>query len=48
MKLSIILVLLVTVEQILSSPARRVEPVAIETYLNKARAVLDRVPLIDG
>ncbi|KAI9552944.1 hypothetical protein GHT06_020829 [Daphnia sinensis] len=41
MKLTIILVLLFTVVQILSSPARLVERVVIDTYLNKARAVLD-------
>ncbi|XP_057372398.1 dipeptidase 1-like [Daphnia carinata] len=47
-KLSIILVLLFTVEQIRSSPAGRVEQVVLDTYEIKARAVLDRVPLIDG
>ncbi|KAI9552905.1 hypothetical protein GHT06_020789 [Daphnia sinensis] len=48
MKLTIILVLLFTVVQILSSLARLVERVVIDTYLNKARAVLDFVSLIDG
>jgi hypothetical protein len=42
------LVILLAAEQIRSSPTRRLEQFAFEKYLTRARAVLDRVPLIDG
>ncbi|EFX80770.1 hypothetical protein DAPPUDRAFT_196706 [Daphnia pulex] len=42
------LFILLAAEQIRSSPTRRLEQFAFEKYLTRARAVLDRVPLIDG
>ncbi len=44
----IVLVLLLAAEGIRCSPTRRFEQFTFEKYLTKARAVLDRVPLIDG
>ena len=50
MKLSFVtlVIVLLAVEQIRSSPTGRLEKFAFEKYLTRARAVLDRVPLIDG
>lgn len=44
----IVLVFLLAAEGIRCSPTRRFEQFTFEKYLTKARAVLGRVPLIDG
>ena len=48
MRLIFIAVFLLATDGIRCSPSRRFEPSTFEKYLTKARAVLDRVPLIDG
>ena len=45
---SVLLSVLLAVDQNYSSPAGRTEQAVFEQYLTRARAVLDRVPLIDG
>jgi membrane dipeptidase len=45
---AIVLCLVLSTEKSWSYPSSRFEEAAFEKYLEKARAVLDRVPLIDG
>ncbi len=44
----IAVVFFLAAEPIWGSPARRIQQFGVEKYLDKAKAVLDRVPLIDG
>ena len=44
----LVLVFLVIVQEIRTSPTRLVDRIGYEKYLSKAKSVLDRVPLIDG